>query len=75
VIARVLAAHRGQGYGGQLYAHALREARELGATSIETVVLASNEDGLQFALRHGFMETGRYVLPGETVPWVDLRLS
>lgn len=75
VIARVLAAHRGQGFGGKLYAHALKQARKLGAEVIETVVLSSNESGLRFAIKHGFTETERYQLPGETIPWIDLRLS
>ncbi|MFF4988624.1 GNAT family N-acetyltransferase [Streptosporangium saharense] len=75
VIARVLPEHRGQGFGGELYARGLKRARELGAETIETVVLSSNEDGLRFALRHGFTEIERYLLPGDTIPWIDLRLS
>ncbi|WP_117213031.1 GNAT family N-acetyltransferase [Allorhizocola rhizosphaerae] len=75
VIARVLPAHRGQGFGEQLYGRALNRARELGANVIETVVLSSNEDGLRFAYQHGFVETERYLLPGETIAWIDLRLS
>ncbi|MFG2196618.1 GNAT family N-acetyltransferase [Streptomyces sp. NPDC048639] len=75
VIARVLTPHRGRGFGEELYARGLDRARELGAAVIETVVLSSNEDGLRFALRHGFVETERYLLPGEHVPWIDLRLS
>ncbi|MEV0374837.1 GNAT family N-acetyltransferase [Streptomyces sp. NPDC050636] len=75
VIARVLAAHRGQGFGEELYARGLNRARELGAEVIETVVLSSNEDGLRFALKHGFVETERYLLPGDSIPWIDLRLS
>ncbi|MEU6483768.1 GNAT family N-acetyltransferase [Streptomyces sp. NPDC046887] len=74
VIARVLPGHRGRGFGGRLYARGLDRARRLGAETVETVVLSSNEDGLRFARKHGFAETERYVLPGETVPWVDLRL-
>jgi GNAT superfamily N-acetyltransferase len=74
VIARVLAAHRRNGYGEQLYQRGLDRARELDAKAIGTVVLSSNPDGLRFAARHGFVETERYVLPGETVPWIDLRL-
>ncbi|MEV6833877.1 GNAT family N-acetyltransferase [Streptomyces sp. NPDC051133] len=73
VIARVLAPHRGRGFGEELYARGLDRARELGARVIETVVLSSNEDGLRFACAHGFVEIERYVLPGETVPWIDLR--
>ncbi|MEW2433490.1 GNAT family N-acetyltransferase [Streptomyces caniferus] len=75
VIARVLAAHRGQGLGEELYARGLDRARELGAEVIETVVLSSNEEGLRFARRHGFVETERYLLPGDTIPWIDLRLA
>ncbi len=75
VIARVLAAHRGRGFGEELYARGLRRARESGAEVIETVVLSCNEDGLRFALKHGFTETDRYLLPGDTIPWIDLRLT
>ncbi|GAP46135.1 GNAT family N-acetyltransferase [Streptomyces azureus] len=75
VIARVLAAYRGQGFGEALYGRGLHRARELGARVIETVVLSSNEDGLRFAQKHGFIETERYLLPGDTIPWIDLRLS
>lgn len=73
VIARVLAPHRGQGLGEQLYAFALERAREPGAQTLETVVLATNEDGLRCAQRHGFAEFDRYVLPGDTVAFVALR--
>ncbi|MFJ2832335.1 GNAT family N-acetyltransferase [Streptomyces sp. NPDC087263] len=75
VIARVLAEHRGQGFGEQLYTHGLDQARAGGAEVIETVVLASNEDGLRFAEKHGFVEIERYSLPGDTVQWIDLRLA
>jgi GNAT superfamily N-acetyltransferase len=75
VIARVLPEQRRRGYGTELYARGLEEARGLGAGAIETVVLASNEDGLRFALARGFVETERYVLPGDTIPYVTLRLS
>ncbi|MFD6169022.1 GNAT family N-acetyltransferase [Streptomyces coeruleorubidus] len=75
VIARVLSAYRGQGFGEALYRRGLHRARELGARVIETVVLSSNEDGLRFARKHGFIETERYLLPGDTIPWIDLRLS
>lgn len=75
VIARVLPAYRGRGHGGKLYERGLRQARELGATRIETVVLASNEPGLRFALRHGFVEVERYLLEGDTIPWIDLQLA
>ncbi|GAA2797427.1 hypothetical protein GCM10010441_23300 [Kitasatospora paracochleata] len=75
VIARVLPDHRGQGFGERLYASGLARARALGAERIATVVLASNEDGLRFALRRGFTEVERYLLPGDTVPYVDLLLG
>ncbi|MEV6113131.1 GNAT family N-acetyltransferase [Streptomyces sp. NPDC052109] len=75
VIARVLAPHRGQGFGAELYARGLDRARAWGAEVIETVVLSSNEDGLRFARRHGFVEIERYLLPGDTIAWIDLRLS
>jgi L-amino acid N-acyltransferase YncA len=75
VIARVLAEHRGRGFGEELYTRALDQARASGAEVIETVVLAANEAGLRFARRHGFVETERYALPGETAEWIDLRLN
>ncbi|MDX3760144.1 GNAT family N-acetyltransferase [Streptomyces mirabilis] len=75
VIARVLSGHRRQGFGEELYERGLKQARALGADVIETVVLASNEDGLRFAVQRGFVEIERYVLPGETAEWVDLRLA
>ena len=75
VIARVLVEHRGYGYGTELFERAMTQARELGAEEIVTVVLTSNEDGLRFAEKHGFVEFDRYTLPGEAVPWVDLRLA
>ncbi|MGD1221250.1 MULTISPECIES: GNAT family N-acetyltransferase [Streptomyces] len=75
VIARVLAEHRGRGFGEELYSRGLQEARGLGAEVIETVVLAANDDGLRFALKHGFVEVERYVLPGESAEWIDLRLA
>ncbi|MEU5209448.1 GNAT family N-acetyltransferase [Streptomyces sp. NPDC020742] len=75
VIARVLPGHRGRGLGRRLYARGLERARDLGAEVVETVVLASNTEGLRFAERQGFVEVERYLLPGETIPWYTLRLS
>ncbi|MFC7548164.1 GNAT family N-acetyltransferase [Plantactinospora sp. GCM10030261] len=75
VIARVLPEYRRRGLGGRLYAHGLAHARTLGDGPVETIVLASNEDGLRFALAHGFVEVERYVLPGDTIPYVTLRLA
>ena len=75
VIARVLPTHRGGGFGTLLYERGLAEARRLGADTVETIVLASNVDGLRFALARGFVEVERYVLDGDTIPFVDLRLS
>lgn len=75
VIARVLSAHRGRGIGEALYARGLTRARELGAEAVETVVLSSNTAGLDFALAHGFAEVERYLLPGDSIPWITLRLA
>jgi GNAT superfamily N-acetyltransferase len=75
VIARVLPDHRRRGFGEQLYRRAVEHARAWGATTIETIVLESNDDGLRFALRHGFVEIERYLLPGDTVPFIELRLA
>ncbi|MFF6958221.1 GNAT family N-acetyltransferase [Streptomyces sp. NPDC008317] len=74
VIARVLTAHRGRGFGRELYARGLAHARELRPGAVETVVLESNEDGLRFALTRGFVEVERYLLPGDTIRYVTLRL-
>lgn len=74
VIARVLAGHRRQGFGAALYERGLARARTLGADAIETVVLASNVDGLRFAEAHGFVEVERYVLPEDSIAFVTLRL-
>jgi GNAT superfamily N-acetyltransferase len=73
VIARILPEHRRQGFGTQLYERGLAQARDLGASDIETIVLESNVDGLRFAEAHGFLEVERYVLPGDSVPFITLR--
>jgi ribosomal protein S18 acetylase RimI-like enzyme len=75
VIARILPAHRGQGFGTALYTHGLARARALvpAPGTIETIVLASNEAGLRFARARGFTESDRYTLPGDTIPYVHLR--
>jgi GNAT superfamily N-acetyltransferase len=75
VIARVRPAYRRRGYGEQILRRIVQQARDAGATSIATVVLASNEDGLAFAHSHGFVEFDRYLLPGDTIPFIDLRLQ
>ncbi|MFE9423603.1 GNAT family N-acetyltransferase [Kitasatospora sp. NPDC006697] len=74
VISRVLPAHRRRGHGRTLYLRGLARARAFGAP-IETVVLASNTEGLQFAAAQGFTEVERYLLDGDTVPYVALRLT
>jgi hypothetical protein len=38
-------------------------------------VWEANEAGLRFAHAHGFVETDRYVLPGDTVPFITLTLT
>jgi GNAT superfamily N-acetyltransferase len=72
VIARILPEHRHRGYGGQLYAHCLSRAHGYGGGPLQTIVLASNEDGLAFAVGQGFVETERYLLDGDEVPYVVL---
>ena len=75
VIVRVLPPYRRRGLGSTYLAHELEHARSLRPDRIETVVLASNEDGLAFALARRFVEVDRYVLDGDTIPFVDLRLA
>jgi GNAT superfamily N-acetyltransferase len=75
VIVRILPQYRRKGLGSAYFADMLAEARSMGARRIETVVLASNEDGLAFAGRHGFVEFDRYVLDGETATYVGLCLA
>jgi GNAT superfamily N-acetyltransferase len=75
VIVRILPEHRRQGLGTYYLRAELAHARRLGAQRIETVVLASNADGLAFATAHGFVEHDRYILDGDTVPFVDLHLA
>jgi L-amino acid N-acyltransferase YncA len=75
LIVRVLPVQRRQGYGEQLYARGMTQAQALGATAIETIVLASNLDGLRFAEAHGFVEVSRYLPPDDTVPFITLRSS
>jgi GNAT superfamily N-acetyltransferase len=75
VIARVLPAYRRQGIGTRLYERGLEVARAWADDRpVETVVLASNEDGLAFAVTRGFVEVERYTLPGATIPYVALEL-
>lgn len=74
VIVRILPPYRRRGLGTAYLEGQLAVARERGGGRIETVVLASNEDGLDFALAHGFVEHDRYLLDGDTVPFIDLHL-
>lgn len=74
VIVRILPEHRRRGHGSEFLDAELAEARVLGARRIETVVLASNTEGLAFAEARGFVEHDRYLLDGDTVPFVDLHL-
>ncbi len=75
MIVRILPEHRCQGHGAAYLQAELAHARSAGAKRIETVVLASNTDGLAFAHRHGFVEHNRYVLEGHTIAFVDLHLT
>jgi GNAT superfamily N-acetyltransferase len=74
VIVRILSGHRRRGHGTAYLEVELARARAAGARRIETVVLESNPDGLAFALAHGFVEHDRYLLEGDTIPFVDLHL-
>jgi len=75
VIVRVLPAHRRKGYGEEFFAREMAHARASGARTIETIVLASNVDGLRFALSHGFVEVSRYLPPEDDDPFITLRLQ
>jgi GNAT superfamily N-acetyltransferase len=75
VIARVLPEHRRRGFGEVIYQRCLSRSRELGGDGVETHILATNEDGLRFAKAHGFVEVETYLLPGDTIPFVELRLA
>jgi GNAT superfamily N-acetyltransferase len=76
VIARVLPAHRRRGIGTLLHERGLEVARSWADDRpVGTVVLASNADGLAFALARGYVEVEMYLLPGATVPYVALELS
>lgn len=74
VIARVLPAYRRRGFGTAIYEHCLRRGRELG-DGIETHILSTNEDGVRFAKAQGFVEVETYLLPGDTIPFIELRLG
>lgn len=74
VIVRVLPEHRRRGVGSAYLESELAAARAMGAGRVETVVLASNTDGLAFALSHGFVEHDRYLLDGDTIEFIDLHL-
>ena len=69
VIVRVLPELRGRGFGRALYTHRMRGL----SGPVQTIVLGSNVDGLEFALRRGLVEVDRCVLEGDTVPYVELR--
>ena len=75
VIVRILEPFRRRGLGTAYLDAALADARALGPSRIETVVLETNAEGLAFAVSHGFVEHDRYVLDGQTVPFVDLHLE
>ena len=73
LIARVLPAHRRQGFGERLYERGLDRARVFGAETTETIVLGTSPDGLEFARRQGFVEVDRHVAAVDEV-WHTLRL-
>jgi GNAT superfamily N-acetyltransferase len=74
VIARVLPAHRRQGYGAELLEHTIESAAAMGGSGLETIVLESNVDGVRFARAHGFVDlVDRYVPPDSEDPFLTLR--
>lgn len=75
VIVRILPDHRRVGYGEKLFLEALKVARGLDGAALETVVLASNLDGLRFALGHGFVEVSRCLLRDGEESFITLRLT
>ena len=75
VIVRILPTYRRRGLGSALLAYALTHAKAWDADHIQTIVHGSNLDGLEFALRRGFVETDRYTLEGESVPYIHLATS
>ena len=75
VIVRVLEAFRGRGLGTAYLDAAMADTRALSPDRIETVVLETNVAGLAFAHKHGFVEHDRYVVDGQTIPFVDLHLG
>lgn len=75
VIVRILAHCRRRGFGSRYLERLLADARMLEPRRVETVVLASNADGLRFAAHHGFVECRRYTLDGQSVPFVELYLT
>ena len=74
VIVRVPQPLRRRGYGSEYLRVLLDEANRTGAKRIETVVLAANTDGLEFAQRRGFVECDRYRL-GDRVEYVTMALG
>ena len=74
-IVRVLPPHRGQGVGQAMLDRGLAQAEETGFSTVETIVWAANDAGLRFALAHGFVETERYLHPGDSHPFITLRLT
>lgn len=70
VIVRIAPAVRRQGLGTEYSQIVVREARELGAKSVATVVLADNVGGVPFALRAGLVEVERYCVDG--AEYIDL---
>ena len=72
VIVRILPEHRRTGLGTRYLENALDVASGLAARTVQTIVLESNVDGLEFALHRGFVETERYVLDGDELAYVHL---
>lgn len=74
VIVRILPAFRRHGFGSDYLRVLLSEVKALGARRIQSVVLASNVEGVRFAQSRGFVEFNRYLIDGHVIPFVDLVL-
>lgn len=73
VIARILPGYRRRGLGTALFQHCMEQAAELDPGVIETIILASNKDGYEFAVARGFTEVERGVPEGLAEEFVVLQ--
>jgi GNAT superfamily N-acetyltransferase len=72
-IVRVLPDFRHTGFGSQLYAYILQQDWVRNADFIDTIVLASNPSGLEFAQHRGFEIVDEYTI--EDSSYTELRFA